>query len=173
VEHVAFAKPDPRYPGQRRSTLERAQQLAKGDVAFAAHDDIDAEIRMRPGVGREAGVVAADDDPYAWRERADERDDLAGGTLERHHRQADDVRAQVRDEALGSWTAPTLARGRDRRWRRGDASRPIEPNAPVGMRTATVGVCSKESGIDSSRICMAGIRGEHCRDHIIVCPIWR
>jgi hypothetical protein len=28
-----------------------------------------------------------------------------------------------------------------------------DANAPFGMRTASVGVCSKESGIESNRIC--------------------
>ena len=46
--------------------LERAQQLAERDLALAAHDEVDAAVRvLGVGLGREARVVAADDDVRA------------------------------------------------------------------------------------------------------------
>ena len=44
------------------AALERAQQLAERQLAFAADDEVDAERRVRPRLRRQARVVAADDD---------------------------------------------------------------------------------------------------------------
>ena len=89
--------------GDRRSSgrpaLERAEQLAERQVAFAADDHVDAERRIRPRVRREARIVAADDDPDVGRERANERDDPARrAPLERHHREPDDVGLELADQ---------------------------------------------------------------------------
>ena len=54
---------------------------------------------MRPLVRREAGIVAADDDPDVGSERAHEPDDPArGGPLEGHHREPDHVGLLLADE---------------------------------------------------------------------------
>jgi hypothetical protein len=59
-----------------------------------------AQIGMRPLVGRERGIVAADDNPGGGRERPHERDDPPGGfALERHHRKANDVGRQIGHQA--------------------------------------------------------------------------
>ena len=50
--------------GQARAALERAQQLAERQLAFAAHDDVHADVRSGVRLRREARIVAADDDAH-------------------------------------------------------------------------------------------------------------
>ena len=61
---------------QVAAAFERAQELAEGQVALAAHDDVDAPCRILVDLRGEARVVAADDNGDAGLERAHERDDF-------------------------------------------------------------------------------------------------
>ena len=49
------------------AALHRAQQLAKRQFAFAAHDVVDSAAVRHVGFGRQAGIVAANDDAYVGR----------------------------------------------------------------------------------------------------------
>ena len=81
-----------REPGdavERGATLEGADELAEGEVPFAAHDEVHPARRRRVDLRREAGVVAADHDRDAGSEHPDEIDDLERRpALEGHHREA-------------------------------------------------------------------------------------
>jgi len=84
-EDVALAKPQAGDRRQRTLSIQRAQQLAKRQLALAADDRVHAEGRMRPRLGREARVVPADDDERLGPHRADEPDQPPRGrTLKRH-----------------------------------------------------------------------------------------
>src|SRR5207237_6168111 len=53
--------------------LERAQQLTERDLALAPHDEIDSAVRvLGVGLGSEARIIAADDDPRAAAARPDD-----------------------------------------------------------------------------------------------------
>ena len=92
-ERVPVAEPETGDLVQRPFALERADRLAKRHVALTANDDVDAELGMRPRLRRQARVVATDDDADIRFQGSDERDDSPRRrALERHHRQADDVR---------------------------------------------------------------------------------
>ena len=71
--------------------LDRAQQLAQRALALAANQEIDL-ARLSIGVGREARIVAAGDDPCRGTKAPHQSRDLErGGALKRHHRQPHDV----------------------------------------------------------------------------------
>jgi hypothetical protein len=100
VERVTVPIGQPRHVGQRGTRLEGADERAKRVVTLAAHDRIDAGVRRFVHLGRQARVVAADDDPDVGLEAPNERDHFQGGVpLERHDRQPDDVRRTRRDQA--------------------------------------------------------------------------
>ena len=71
-EGSARTEPDTGDLCQRRPPLERAHQVAEGEVALAAHDHVDAKRRMRPGVRSEAWIVSANDDEDGRADRTDE-----------------------------------------------------------------------------------------------------
>jgi hypothetical protein len=84
--------------GRVAAALEHPQQLAERLLAFAADDEVDfraAGVRF----GREARIVAADDDPRVRPQLADQPRQLQRRLpLKRHHRQADDVGLDLADE---------------------------------------------------------------------------
>ena len=137
------------------AAFERAQQLAKGHFALAADDEVDAVAVCHVGFGREAGIVAADDDANAGPQRAQQFDDPQRGlALEGHDREADDVGLDLAHQPLDGFAHRSAGPGSGRRRRPCDADRRCRPasvSAPLGMRTATVGMCSNESGMDRSR----------------------
>ncbi len=97
---AALAIPDAGHLRERTAVLDGAHQLPKRDVALAPDDDVHTQIGMRPLVGRERRIVAADDNPRAGFERPYERDGSPRGfALERHHREADDVGRQIGHQA--------------------------------------------------------------------------
>ena len=85
-----------RQPLNRSKALaafERAQQLAEGNLAFAADNVIDAASGFHIGFGREAGIVAAHDDVNAGPQRAHQLNDAQRRlALEGHDGQANHVR---------------------------------------------------------------------------------
>src|SRR6185503_863856 len=64
---------------ERAALVHRAHQLAERHIAFAAHDRIDTEVRMRPRLGRQARIVPANDDAHVGLERSNECNYAAGG----------------------------------------------------------------------------------------------
>ena len=90
--------------------FEGAQQFSKGDLAFAAHDEIHtARIARRISLCRKAGVVAADRHSDIGLEDADEINDLLCGlALKGHHRQADDIRLMFAHQALDGFAHAVL-----------------------------------------------------------------
>ena len=135
------------------SVLESAQQFAEGQLAFAAHDEVNAASLVHVGIGGETGIVAAHHDAHSGLQRAHQFDHAKGRlALEGHDRQADDVGVDVRASAA-RWSARTLCCTRIRSatatlwW--GSTLPASEVRPPLGMRTATVGMCSNESGMAS------------------------
>ena len=61
--HAAISKPEPRNGRERLLLLVGLNQLAKGHVAFAANDGVNAKGGIGPFIWRQARIVAADDDP--------------------------------------------------------------------------------------------------------------
>ena len=90
-------RPAMRSSGARRS---RARSSSRNvGLAFPAHDRVDAGVRVGVSVGGQARVVAADDDGDVGPPALDVRDQPERGPpLERHDRQADDVRRVRADE---------------------------------------------------------------------------
>ena len=116
-------------------------------------------MKSTPSAGGSMRRAPATDRPHrpppSRRDSAtNERDDPArGAALERHHREADQL-GSARASGAHRRPARTTARGPNRRWRPGDGDRRCPPATrapPFGIRTASVGVCSKESGIDSKQ----------------------
>ena len=108
-EDITVSIPEASDGRERRSLLERPNELAEGTFAFAADDEVNANRRISPGVRRQAGVVATNDDDGRRREGTNERDDASrGAALEGHHREADDVRCKVANQALDGGTDGVL-----------------------------------------------------------------
>src|SRR5262245_40155609 len=70
--------------------LDRPQQSAECQLAFAANYEIDSGIRLDVGVGRKTRIVPADDEADARLQRANYLDQLESRlALKRHHRHTD------------------------------------------------------------------------------------
>ena len=87
---------------ERRAALDGADEIAEGEVAFTAHDQVDAEPGIFEDLGRERRIVAADDDAHAGAEGADEPNHpQRRAALEGHDGEADEIGLmrgdQVRD----------------------------------------------------------------------------
>src|SRR6267142_929175 len=96
VSTTSIWRPSIVYP---QST--RAQQLAKRQLSLAADDRVDAKGGIRPGVGREARVVPADDDERLGTHRTDEPDQPAcRRALKSHDREPDHVGCAIPHELL-------------------------------------------------------------------------
>ena len=96
MKAVPVAKPESCHAIQRGPVVERSDELAERQLTLAANDGIDAEVWMCPCFRGEARVVAADDDPYAWLDRLDERDDSTRrASLKGHHRQPDELGLEI------------------------------------------------------------------------------
>ncbi len=94
---------------ERPPRLERAQKLRERLLALAPHDEVDARRLAGPGVRREARVVAPHDDASGRPQAAKPLDEPERRPpLERHHRQADDVRLVLADEAGDRLADPSL-----------------------------------------------------------------
>ncbi len=93
----------PRDGGKFAGAFEAAHQLTEGQLAFTAHDEVDARAIVHVGVRSEAGVVASHDNADAGTQRADQLHDTQRGlALEGHDRKADEFRLQFGDQALDS-----------------------------------------------------------------------
>src|SRR5436309_691727 len=80
---------------QRTLLFECAHQLTEGDVALAAHDEVDSGMR-RIAFGGKAGIVSADCDQHIRPLRTDQLNDLERSrALESHDGEADDVRLDL------------------------------------------------------------------------------
>src|SRR5207247_1364817 len=90
--------------------LDGSDELPERQVPLAAHYEVGAAgTRIRIGAGREARVVAADDDPGGRPEAADEVDDPESGpALEGHDGEADHVRLELGHQPLHGQTHPVL-----------------------------------------------------------------
>ena len=83
------------------AAFERAQQIAERQIAFAAHEEVDAGVGPFVLVRCEARVVASDHDPDVRLDLANQADELQrGAPLEGHHRKTDDLGIQVAHQPL-------------------------------------------------------------------------
>jgi hypothetical protein len=81
--------------------LDRAQEVAEGDLAFAAHDEVGAVCRVCVLLGREARVISPDDDAHPGPKRAHEPDEaMRGAPLKGHHGEPHDVGCPLAHQAL-------------------------------------------------------------------------
>jgi len=80
------------------SRLNRTQQLAEGNFAFAAHKIIHTHVGV--SFRRKTGIVPADNDLYARPQLAHEIDNAPGGApLKRHDGKSHDFRIQLADQS--------------------------------------------------------------------------
>ena len=101
VEGAAHPVREPGDAVESAASLERPHQLAEGQLALAAHDEVDRRRAVGVGLGGEARIVAADGDPHVGAERAQELDDAQRRLpLKGHDRQADQIGLVIADEPL-------------------------------------------------------------------------
>src|SRR5262245_11366922 len=100
-ETVAIAEPEAINPIERCAGVERAYQLPKRQLSFAANDCIDADRRIGPRLGREAGVVTAHDNKGGRPQCTDQRDQPPSSrSLKCHYRQSDNIRLLIPNKLL-------------------------------------------------------------------------
>jgi hypothetical protein len=79
-------------PRKRSARLERAHEVAEGQLTLPAHDERHARGGIGVGLAGQARIVAADHHRRVRAELTQEPDDAQRGVaLEGHHRQADQV----------------------------------------------------------------------------------
>ena len=101
VAHESAGPPirEPVDAGRRAACLERAHQLSECDVAFAVHDDVHARSGVDVSLRREARIVPAHHHCRGRPQALHECNHLPRGLpLERHDRQAHDVRQHRPDQ---------------------------------------------------------------------------
>ena len=108
-EAFAALEREARHAGEIGPALEGPHELAKRQLALAAHDEVDARARIRVGVGRQARIVAADHYARGGPETPDQLDDPERGVpLEGHDREADEVRLDLAYQTLERLADPAL-----------------------------------------------------------------
>src|ERR1039458_10885292 len=86
---------------QTLAALDRAQQLAEGNLTFAADNVIDAAAVLHVGFGREAGIITSHDDANTGAQRAHQFDDAERSlALKSHDGKANYIRLDVAHQPL-------------------------------------------------------------------------
>src|ERR1017187_9184345 len=81
---------------QTLAALDRAQQLAEGNLTFAADNVIDAAAVFHVGFGSEAGIITAHDDANIGLQQAHQFDDAERSlALKNHDGNANYIRLDV------------------------------------------------------------------------------
>ncbi len=110
--------PDLVDPG---ALFQRAQQLAEGNFALAAHQIIDAHVLV--SLGRETGIVSADHDFHSRAKRAHQVDNAArSSALKRHDGESDDLRLKFVERVGRQFREPGGEPESDQPPPRGDAN---------------------------------------------------